>query len=126
MSTVWVAILVFVSGSAGLDGLVNREAGRPTVVSVVGRSDAEVPRCVSIGRSDGRNLGPRHHSTPWSAGALEEFDTEDLDETWMIYLDLLATLPLTWLAWNRRETRLISTLSDETGSPFPTSHPLRC
>ena len=69
-----------------------------------------------------------HRPAPWdgSLGSLEEFDTEEVDETWLVQLDVLATVPGSWLglAWSR--SRSESSPATRIESPPMIPFPLRC
>jgi len=62
----------------------------------------------------------------WTIGGLDEFETEEVDETWMVHLDAVSSIPgscleLTWLP---EPSRPIG--SGDPSLPPPSYFPLRC
>jgi hypothetical protein len=80
---IWIAILALVAGPDGCTAVEGRFDPRP---SLVGGSH-------SIEKKPARSIAParRAHrspfSSPWTVSGLDEFDTEEVDETWFLHLD---------------------------------------
>jgi hypothetical protein len=121
MSMVWVAILTLVAGSGEPSASKAREVGYPAAVSSVRAKFAGASRSLSLARK----LDHRRNSSPWSYG-LDEFETEEVDETWMVHLDAMASVPRAWLSWARPRSSAEPLLIPCLDPPSLLSIPLRC
>ena len=121
-----LAFSIFLAMVAGIDGAClppTPDHARPAV-DRSGRADGPVPsRSFSAARKCWhRAVCPGL----WSLGGPEEFDSEEVDESWIVHLDAVASVPGSWLrrAWSRSK----STAKADPSSPPPADSyfPLRC
>jgi hypothetical protein len=122
MSMVWFAILALIAGFDGHSCRSDRESAR----LVSAQSDKGLNTGPSCSLSNGRGMVQRRCLAPWSACGVDEFDTEEQDETWMVHLDLLAAFPVDWLIWARIPTRSEPERIESLDPSFPAYSPLRC
>ena len=123
MSMVWIFILALVAGPDGHSTHPAGESRRPALNSMVRAHSPEQPsRSLSIARRSWH----RASSAPWSLTGLDEFDTEELDETWMVQLDALASFPASWLCFSSSRSRSERTSADGFPPPVLGKFPLRC
>jgi hypothetical protein len=122
MSMAWTILLALVTGTGGYPP-------NPALDRAWSAGDRTV-RAQGPGQSRSlafaKKTWHRACSGCWASDGLEEFDTEEVDETWMVHLDAIASVPGSWLfeAWSRS----VSRPKDNDGISFPPhSHfPLRC
>jgi hypothetical protein len=56
----------------------------------------------------------------------DEFDVEKADDSWIVQLDLLATVPIAWLAQVRPGSSVKVERIETSDTPLPRHFPLRC
>jgi hypothetical protein len=121
MSMACTILLALVAGTGGHPVNPALDRARPAGERAI-RAQGPCPsRSLSIARKSWHRAGSRFCSTD-----LEEFDTEETDESWIVDLDAMASVPNSWLcmAWLRAESR--PRVLDGIVRP-PSSHfPLRC
>ena len=121
MNMVWVAILVLFAGIDGRPALKVREVGRPAEGLAV-RVDPVPSRSPSVARRVER----RPCSAPWSSHGLDEYDTEEEDDSWVVHLDALASVPIAWCDWARPESSAEARPLEAFDPPSLARFPLRC
>src|SRR5947209_7985358 len=122
MSMLWIATLALIAGPGGHSGPGVGDPVRPGAGSVVRGHDPGPSRPPSIAR----RVGHRPCSTPRTSQGLDEFDIEESDETWMVHLDVLASVPASWLDWSRPRSLDEIRTGDGLAPPDRGPFPLRC
>jgi len=122
MSMAWTIVLALVAGSGGHHPPPALDQARPASERTI-RPQASSP---SHSLSVTRRSWHRVCSGCWSLANLEEIDTEEVDETWMVHLDVVASVPASWLrvAWSRAVS--MPKVFDDSSLPPLSSFPLRC
>jgi hypothetical protein len=122
MSMVWITILALVATPGEPSCRLDRAAVRLAAAS----ADMRVNPVPSCSLSVGRTVGRRHGPAPWTTNGLDEFDTEELDETWIVDLDLMASMPVDWLVWDLPRTLPEPYWIASVDPPSLSYFPLRC
>ena len=123
MSMGWTIFLALVAGTGGQSMPPALGHARPAPDRTTRALGPSPSRSLSVARKCWhRSPCPGH----WSLAGLEEFDTEEVDETWMVHLDAVASVPACWdgLAWSLpgSPSRSLDAIAPPPGSYFP----LRC
>ena len=123
MMMAWTILSLALTSEAPRPGL---HPARPCVVASAG--PAARPDLPRASRSLSASRKTWHRACPGSSawGVFEEFDTEEVDESWMGHLDAVATVPSSWLGtgWTRRRPGLLEV--EDVGMAAPSRFPLRC
>ena len=122
MSMAWLILFALATENAGRtapSGLACARPGREVTASApfadASRSHSMVKKAHH--RASGRPLA-------WNE--VEPFDTEEVDETWMVHLDVVATVPGSWLIPARPLPGLRWVVVDRAGLAHSSLYPLRC
>lgn len=122
MSMAWAVILTLFAGSGGQTASQVRDHGCLAVVVSARSSDLELTRSPFVARK----FDHRPSSNPWSSPEFDEFDTEEVDESWMVHLDILATVPVAWHHWDLPCSAAEQSFLGLTEHPTAEFIPLRC
>ena len=122
MNMVWFAILALVAGLDGRSAREHREVGRPADGLVAHVGEPAPSRSLSAPR----HVDPRPRSSPWSTPILGEYDTEEQDESWVVQLDVLASVPIAWLTWDLPGRSAVDGPIEGRDPLPPRLFPLRC
>jgi len=122
MSTVWILFLILGVGpvepsNPAAPGCLRLGVEAPTRTMISADSF-----CHSIGRS----FDHRRRAAPWVWEGSEEFDTEEPDETWIVHLDLVTSLPVAWLMAEPPMPLPEVRRLDRLGMISASQYPLRC
>jgi hypothetical protein len=123
MSMIWIILLTLVAEAGGHCVSPAPEPARSASDATVRPQQGAAPsRSLSVARRSWHRACPGY----WTLAGLEEFDTEEVDETWMVHLDAIASVPGSWLclAWSR--SRSAPRASAGIARPPQSSFPLRC
>ncbi len=83
MNMVWVAILALGAGPDGRPAVAARGDHRPAAVHPAPADPPRIARSIAGPRRAGR----RPFACPWTISGPDEYDTEEVDETWVLHLD---------------------------------------
>jgi hypothetical protein len=90
MSMAWMILFAMVAEAGGHHRVTPApDHARPAIAPASRLLGPNPSRSLSAARKCWRRAGSGYR---WLAD-LEEFDTEEVDETWMVHLDLVATVP---------------------------------
>ena len=122
MSMAWIIILTLVAEAGGHGAPSAPEPARSASDATVRPRGSAPSRSLSVARKTWHRTCPGYSIL----ASLEEFDTEEVDETWMVHLDAIASVPGSWLclAWSR--SRSAPRPSAGITSLPQSSIPLRC
>src|SRR4051812_6333635 len=95
MSMIWIAILALVAGPDGRSAVGRPAEPRPSIVG--GLRPVERALVQSITHPRRAHRSPC--SSPWAVSGIDEFDTEEVDETWFLQLDVAGWFAADWSAW---------------------------
>jgi hypothetical protein len=122
MNMAWTILLALVVEAGGHHVPPPLDHARPASDATVLARGPAPSRSLSIARRSWHRACSGYRTLAGS----EEFDTEEVDETWMVHLDAIASVPGSWLdlAWSRSR----SSAKPSPGlAPSPPPHvPLRC
>jgi hypothetical protein len=118
MSMAWMILLAMVAEAGGHHVHPPSDHARPAGDPTIRAQGPGPSRSLSVARK----ACPGH----WSFPVLEEFDTEEVDEAWMVHLDAVATVPGRQFgpAWSPSSSRPMA--SEESSLPPQSYFPLRC
>jgi hypothetical protein len=122
MNRIWIAILALVAGPDGRSAVEGRVDPRP---SIVGRS-CPVDRLPTRSIAPSRRAHRTPFSSPWTVAGIDEFDTEEFDETWFLQLDAAGLCAADWSAWGPPRSTPSFDRSAGLGQPSRPGFPLRC
>ncbi len=123
MNMVWVTILTLVVGSPAGPAVGRTTSTGCLAVESRDRVQPPVPVC---SRSLARRVDGRPSVPPWSSPLIEEFDTREVDETWIVHLDAVTSIPIAWLSWARPISATEPSLVDRLNATTILAIPLRC
>jgi hypothetical protein len=124
MSMVFLFLIAMATEAGGHHAPTVADHAHPQVGSVI-RADNAVPsRLLTLAKKAKHRCNSRFAA--WSDENDVDVDTEEVDETWMSHLDIVATIPASWLGlrWCRLKSSPSPTswIGLASSSPFP----LRC
>jgi hypothetical protein len=122
MNMIWIAILALVAGPDGHSAVEGRVDPRPSIVG--GSRPIERSPTRSIASSRRAHRSP--FKSPWAISGIDEFDTEEVDETWILQLDAAGLCAADWSAWGLPRSTLSLDQSASLERAFRLSFPLRC
>ena len=124
MSMVCLFLFAMATEAGGRPALTVADNARPASASMLRADDAVPSRLPTLAKKARHRTGSRFAA--WSDADDLDVDTEEVDETWMSHLDIMATFPVSWLGL--KWWRLKSSLAPDSwiGLAPLSSFPLRC
>jgi hypothetical protein len=122
MNLIWIAILALPGGPDGRSAVEGRADPRPSIVEGSRSTDRFPARSIALPRRAHRSP----FSSPWTISGIEEFGTEEVDETWFLQLEAAGLSASDWSAWGLPRSTLGVDPSAGLDQPSRLKFPLRC